>query len=798
MLLRKPGFTLAAVLALALGVGANTAIFSVMNAVVLRPLPYPNADRLVMLWAENTVDGVVHSQLSPVNFMDYRRLKQVFEDATAWWYPEINLTDEQDEPIRVDAIEVAGNFLDVMGAAPLVGSGFPADEGLFANERKVLISHRFWQTRYRGDQAVIGQTVNLNGLPNLIVGVMPPGFNFPGKTDVWQRLGWDMTLHSRNAHFMEAVGRLAPGVSLDQTNRELAALAGRLGEEFTASNKDWRAQAVGLQDEIVGDFSQAVVVLFCAVSLLLLLACANVANLMLARATSRDRELAIRAAIGASRGRLFRQFLTESLLLGLAGSVAGLFVALASLQILRRTAVSIPRIESIQIDALVLAFCLIMGLVTTVVFGILPALQTASVNLQQTLVDGGRGGSSGARGVARNLLVVAEVGLAVVLLAGAGLLIRSFLQLLNEDTGFEPTSVVSLSIQLPSATYQDYQRVSRFYTDLLRQLQTQPGVTSAGATGFLPFENGWRIPFVVQGQPAVDAAEEPIAQYTTITPGYFETLSVPLLKGRALDFRDDAQSVAVVVINQAMARRYWATDDDPIDDVFVARANGIGPLGRVLVNTYSYRIVGVVGDVKNSSLTQEAEPAVFFSHQQFPYRVMNLVIRGQGTAGQLVGAARAEIKKLDAQLALSNIQTLEEIVQATVAQPRFVMLLMAGFAALALVLAAVGIYGVLSYAVGERRREIGIRMALGARATNVQRLVVGEAIRWTLLGMVLGLVGALAAGRLMSSLLYRVNSTDLVALGGVVTVTLLVSLVACYLPARRASSIDPLIALRSE
>ena len=798
MLLRKPGFTVAAVLALALGVGANTAIFTVLNAVVLRPLPYPNADRLVMLWAENSVDGVGQAQLSPVNFMDYRRLDQVFEDATAWWYPEINLTDEQDEPVRVETIEVAANFLEVMGVTPFLGSGFPADEGLFAREQKVLISHRLWQARYLGDQAVIGQSVNLNGRPNVIVGVMPVGFNFPGQTDVWQRLIWDMRDHSRGAHFMEAVGRMVPGMTLDQANRELAGLATRLEEEFTSTNKDWRARAVGLQDEIVGDFSEAVVVLFCAVSLLLLLDCANVANLMLARATSRDRELAVRAAIGASRGRLFRQFLTESLVLGVAGSAAGLIVAQVSLQILRRTAVGIPRIESVQIDALVLAFCLTMGLVTTLVFGMLPAFQTASTELQQVLVDGGRGGSSGGRAVARNLLVVAEVGLAVVLLAGAGLLIRSFSQLLNEDTGFEPTSVVSLNIQLPRATYQDYQRVSRFYTDLLHQLQTQPGVASAGASGFLPFENGWRIPFVVEGRPAVDAAEEPIAQYTTITPGYLETLSVPLLKGRMLDFRDDAQGVPVVVINQAMARRYWAPDDDPIDDVFVSRTNGIGPLGTVVVNTYSYRIAGVVGDVKNSSLTQEAEPAVFFSHQQFPYRSMNLVVRGQGSTEQLVGAARTEIRRLDAQLAVSNIQTLEEVVRATVAQPRFVMLLMAGFAALALVLAAVGIYGVLSYAVGERRREIGIRMALGARAASVQRLVVGETIRWTLLGMGIGLVAALAAGRLMSSLLYGVNSTDSIALGGVVLGTLLVSLVARYLPVRRASSIDPLIALRSE
>lgn len=798
VLLRKPGLTVAAVVALALGVGATTAIFSVLNAVVLAPLPYPEPDRLVMLWARNRVDGIEQTQLSPVNFMDYRDLHKVFVDATAWWHPEINLTDENDEPIRVNTIEVAGNFLRVLGVNPILGSGFPESEGLFSDEEKVLISHRLWQSRYQGDTSILGKTVQLDGRPNVIAGVMPQGFHFPGDTDVWQRLKWDMKQHSRGAHFMEAVGRLQPGVTLEQASQELDSLGARLEEEFSTTNQDWRIYPVGLRKEIVGDFGHSVTVLFVAVFLLLLLACANVANLLLARATSRDREVAVRAAIGASRGRLFRQFLSESLVLGLVGSLCGLAMAFISLRVLRSTAVDIPRLEGVQIDGFVLLFCLAMGLLTTLIFGMLPALQTASVDLQRSLIDGGRGGTSGRRGLARNLLVVAEVGLAVVLLAGAGLLIRSFLALLDEDLGFRTSRVVSLNIQLPGASYRDFHRVSAFYTELLQRLQTQPGVESVGASGFLPFDPGWRIPFVIKGKPAPKPDEEILAQYVTITPGYFETLSVPLLRGRMLDSRDDDQSVPVVVINQALAERLWKPGEDPLDDVFLTQAIGIGPLGRTLVESPEYRIVGVVGNVKNNSLTEAAEPAVFFSYQQFAYRVMNLVLRGSRPPGQLVAAARQELKRLDPQLAVADIRTLDQLFDSTVARPRFVTLLMVGFASLALVLAAVGIYGVLSYAVGERRREIGIRMALGARPQSVRRLVVGEALRWTFLGLVVGLLGALAAGRLLASLLYQVSSTDFVALAGVVVVTSLVSFLACYQPARKASSIDPLLALRSD
>ncbi len=795
---RRPGFTLAAVLALALGLGANTAIFSVVDAVVLSPLPYADPDRLVTLWETNAAEGLDRERLSPVNFLDYRALDRVFADAAAWWQPEINLTDEQGDPVRVTTIEVSGNFFSVLGVAPRLGRGFPTGGELHGDEPEVVISHRLWQSRYGGDPTIVGKAVRLDGDLHTVVGVMPPGFNFPRETDVWQRLSWNLARHSRYAHFMEAVARLRPGMDPKRAQTELAALAEHLRQEHAASNKDWGARLVPLQAEVVGNFRPALLVLLAAVGLLLLMACANVAHLLLARATAREREVAIRAALGANRGRLLRQFLTESLLLALFGGALGLALAWAVLELLVATKpLDIPRLAEVAIDGRVLAFGAGATLLTVILFGLVPALQMSGLNLQGTLKEGGRGASSGpAARRARSVLVVLEVTTAVVLLIGAGLLIRSFLRLLAERPGFEPAGVVTVNVQLPPSAYEDWGQVSRFYTGLLDALQHRPGVRTAGATGFLPLEPGWLITYTLPDRP-VSAGDEPTAQFVTATPGYFETLRVPLLAGRTFNTRDTAESPLVVVVNRELARRAWG-EERAIGKTLVTQVRNIGPLGRMIRDEGRFEIVGVVDDVKNNALQNEVEPAVYFPHTQFPYRNMNLVVRGTGEAGALAGVIRTEVRRLDPGLALSEVRTLDQVLAASRAQPRFLMFLMTAFAGLALFLAALGIYGVLSYAVHQRRGEIGVRLALGATPARIRNLVLREGMGLIALGLALGFAAAYTLARFLASLLFGVSTSDALTFAAVPAVILGVALFASLLPAQRAAQVDPLEALRAE
>ncbi len=799
---QRPGFTLAAVLALALGLGANTAIFTVADAVVLSPLPYPEPERLVALWETNAAQGLDHERLSPVNFVDFHGLGQVFEDAAAWWNPELNLTDERGEPVRVTAIEASGNFFSVMGVEPRLGRGFAAGDPFSEGAPEVVISDRLWRGRYGSDEGLVGRAVNLDGRPFTVVGVMPPGFQFPGETDVWQRLEWNLANHSRYAHFMEAVGRLRPGVPVERARAELAALAGRLAAENTGSNKGWGVRAAPLQEEVVGSYGPALLVLVGAVGLLLLLACANVANLLLAQASAREREVAIRAALGAGRGRLLTQFLAESLLLALGGAALGLALAWAGLRLLVASrAVELPRLAELTLDGRMLAFGLGAALLTVLLFGLAPALQMVGGDLHAPLKEGGRGAGAGRSGRrTRSVLVVAEMALAVVLLVGAGLLARSFLRLLEEEPGFQPERVVTVDLQLPESLYDDWGRVGRFYDELVGRLAAHPALEKAGATGFLPLEPGWRIPYEIPGRPPAAPGEEPEAQYVTVSAGYFETLGVPLLAGRTFDRRDVAGSRQAVVINRELARRAWPdrAEGEAVGRILLSGTNGIGPLGRTLSQEPEYEVIGVVGDVKNAELGDAPEPAAYFVQSQFPYRNMNLVVRGRGTVAQLGAVVRAEVRRLDAGLALSEVRPLAAVLDQATAQSRFLLGLMGGFALLALVLAAVGIYGVLSYAVSRRRGEMGIRQALGASPGRVRRLVVGEGMLLATAGLALGAFAAAGLARFLAGLLHGVEPHDALAFTAAAALLLAVAFAACYLPARRASEVDPLEALRSE
>jgi predicted permease len=797
LLRRSPGFTLAAVLALALGIGATTAVFTLLDRVVLRPLPYPDPDRLTMVWETNDTKGLSHERLSPVNFMDYRALTQVFEDAAAWWYPQLTLTETGHEPLRVNAIEASANFFSVLGVRPVVGQGFPRDP-FFSRENIAVISHRLWRDRFGSDPSIVGKTIALNGPLFTVVGVMPPGFQYPNDTDVWHRLQWDLTQHSRGAHFMESIVRLKQGVTIEAANAELRALTTRLGRENPSTNGEWRARATPLAVEVVGFFRPALFALFGAATFLLVITCTNVASLLLARATVREREVAVRAAIGASRTRLVRQFLTESILLAAMGTTLGVLLAVASVRALvAASPVPLPRVDGVGVDARLMLFAITIAAITAMAFGVVPAMLMARGDMQRPLKESGRGGDGGgARRRARSVLVVAEIGLAVMLLVGAILLARSFQRLVQQDPGFKPAQAITAKVELPYS-YSDFSKIVDFYDRLLSSLRNEPGVTVAGASNFLPLEAAWRGPFFIQGRPRPRQGDESQAQHQTVDDQYFRAIGVPLVEGRFFDARDTADAPGVVIINDTLARRQWP-GADAIGQSMVTPIRQIGPMGRSLMKQTLFQVVGVVASVKNSTLVRDAEPAIYFSYRQFPFRGLNIILEGRGDATALVGAVRIAVQRLDPNLPIAQARTLDRILADATDRPRALMLLMGVFAALALGLAALGIYSVLSYAVSQRRQELSVRMALGARPRDVLWLVVRQGLWLAVIGGITGAAGALALGRTLSSLLYGVSAVDGASFTAAITVAIVTALAACLLPARRAASIDPLEGLRAE
>ncbi|HSK18491.1 MAG TPA: ABC transporter permease [Longimicrobiales bacterium] len=794
---KQPAFALAAVLALGLGTGAATAVFSLLDAVVLRPLPYDEPARLVMLWDTRPSEERMHDQLSPVTALDYRAQTHVFEDLAVWWRPEANLVDDAGEPMRVSTVEVSENLFDVLGVRAAVGRTFERDSTLHGEPAEVVISDALWRSRFGGSSDVLGRTVRLNGFSYAIVGVMPPGFEFPDRTAVWQRLNWPLAQHSRHAHFMEAVARLRPGITAAAATAELERLALRLGEEFPASNADWSARAVPLRTELAGMFQPGLIALFGASGLLLLIACINVANLLLARAGARAGEVAVRSALGATRSRLVRQFLIESLVLALAGTVLGLLIATFAVRgFLAWSPIEVPMADGVGVNGVVLAFTALVVLLTTLLFGLIPALRVSGANLQDVLRDEIRGAAGSRHGArSRGALVIAEVALAVALLAGAGLLIRSVGALLGEETGVTETRPISVDIQLPEAEY-EWPDVARFYGRLVTELRDDPQITNAGVTNFLPLEAGWRVPYGVPGVPT-PPDDPPIAQYHTVDEGYFETLGVRLVDGRWFEERDDANGRPVVIINAALAERAWP-GQRAVGRTVLGLANGIGPLGRRLGSENEHEVIGVVADVRNASITAPAEPAIYSSVRQFPFYRMYVVADGGGTAGQLLGRIRHHAQRLDPSLPLGEARTIERVLARPTDASRFLMLLMTTFAALALVLAAIGIYGILSFTVLQRRREIGVRMALGARPADVLGLVVRQGVILGAIGAGIGLLLAIYGARFLGSLLYGVRPVDPATLAGVVALVLVITAVACIAPVLRAVATNPVQTLRGD
>ncbi|HEX5581012.1 MAG TPA: ABC transporter permease [Gemmatimonadaceae bacterium] len=783
---RNIGFTAAAVLTLALGLGANAAIFGIVNGVLLRPLPYGDPDRLVMVWGKYPEFGRTSTSLP--DFLDWREGARSFESMAASHGATYNLTGTG-EPEQLRASRVTANFFGTLGVQPALGRGFTADEDRGGDDFVAVLSHGLWQRRFGGDRAILGRTIQLSGRPYTVIGVAPEGFRFGDEVDLWTPTNLDMEV-PRRAEFLTVFGRLKPGVTVERANAELAGVLARLAREYPQTNATIRSEVVSMQADFVGDVRTALLVFSGAVGLVLLIACANVANLLLARATAREREMAVRTAIGAGRGRIVRQLLTESVVIALLGAALGLVIAVGGVGLLRGAGTEIlPRIQEVRVDGAVILFSLALALLTGLLFGLAPAMRLSRGALHDSLKEGARGAAGGAATRIRNALVLSEVALALVLLVGAGLLVRSFERLHQVDLGFEPGNVLTYELVLPSAKFGDVAQLPAVYDELVERTRAIPGVSAVAVSDGLPMGAANYLSFTIEGRtPPPDAFED--IQPFSVTPGHFSVLRIPLRAGRVIEERDDAGTPAVAVVNEELVRRFF---------------EGRDPIGRRITfgnpsnpETTWMTIVGVVGNVAQEGVTAAPYPQLYRALRQDPRRGVFVTMRTTGDPTAVASAARQALRAVDPELPLTDLMTMQERVSADLARPRVSVALLGIFAGIALLLAAIGIYGVISYAVAQRTREIGIRMALGASTSDVRKLVVRQGMAPALAGIALGIVGALAATRVMSSLLYGVSATDPVTFAGVPVLLAMIALAAAYLPARRATRVEPVNALRSE
>jgi predicted permease len=791
-LAHAPGFSLVAIATLALGIGANSAIFSVINAVLLRPLPFPEPERLVMVSQTWKGEPAVYS---PQNFLDVAATAGAFESLAAMDGSGVTLTSGG-APARIEGAAVSAAFFDVLRSRPVLGRGFLAGENEPGRNKVVVLGHALWRQRFGADPALVGRTVHLSRDPHVVVGIAPPGFSFPEGTELWTPMKYDAVFrsHSRGAWYLTVIGRLKDGVTPEGARGEVAAIADRLARVYPEHNEGVGGTVRPLHRALVGPSRTALLVLLGAVGLVLLIACVNVANLLLARMAARGSEMAVRTALGAGRARLVRQMLTESVVLAALGGIAGVLLAAASLGwLLALQPEGVPRLGEVRIDRPVLAFAAALSLLTGLLFGVFPALQASARPSAQALREGGRGLLAGASARLRSGLVVAQIALAVVLLAGAGLLVRSFDRLRRVDPGFRPEQALTFRLSLPDTAYAEESRRAAFFDDLLIRLQALPGVRSAGAVMGIPLGGlSFTLSFEVEGRPPVPPAQQPSMQVRVASPGYFAAMGIPVLRGRGLEPGDVATSRPVVVLSAAAVRRYFP-GEDPLGKRLVIgwrRPEGLPRAGG--------EVVGVVGDVREEGLDQEHQPEVYIPHAQLPVGAMDVVLRTAVEPMTLLRPVQGVVGRLDPELPVARLQTLDAIVARSVSEPRFYTLLLAAFAAMAVSLAALGIFGVMSYAVTQRSREIGVRVALGAHPRDVMGMVLGHALRLTVAGVAGGLLAALACSKVIASLLFELSPTDPPTLAGVGLALTAVALLASYLPARRATKVDPLTALRSE
>jgi putative ABC transport system permease protein len=806
-ILKSPGFAFVAVLALALGVGANTAIFSVVNTVLLRALPYENSERLVVLNTGSDPTAEPRGPLSYPDLLDYREQAKTLEYVAAYQGVGTVLSaGAGDEPERVRGIEAMADLFPALGVHAARGRVFTREEDVEGGPTVIVISDGLWRRRFGADPGVVGREVKI-GLASrgaTVVGVMPPGFKFPPEqietVDYYipfvsesMRQGSD-GMNNRDSVFIPVVAKLRDGVTVEQAATEVSTIAGRLEAQYPATNTHRRARIASLREDLVGQVRPALLILLGAVGLVLLIACANVANLLLARAASRGREIAVRTALGATRGRVIRQLLTESMLLSFAGGGAGLLLAVWGVDvIIKLSPASVPRLAETAIDARVFLFALGVSILTGVVFGLAPALQASKTDLAESLKDGGRGGSAGAgRSRMRAVLVVSEVALSLVLLVGAGLLVKSFRQLVTTDPGYSPERMLAVTVALNTKKFADDDSRAAYYREATARISQLPGVEAAGLTRLLPLGRSDIFnSFNIAGRPPFAPGSRNDARSYTTDPGYFRALGVPLRRGRIFNATDVKNSPPVIVVNEALVRKYF---------------DGVEPLGQQLIldgpdskPLPPREIIGVVGNVRFEGLNDVEVPEYYIPFEQAPESVAEVVVRSkEQDAAALTPAVRSALKGVDPNLLIWNTQTMDELVSRSVAPQRFNAALLGLFAALALLLASLGIYGVMSYMVTQRTHEIGIRMALGARGRDVLRMVVRQGMLLTGVGLGLGLVGAFALTRLLSGMLYGVSTTDPLVFAFVSLLLAVVALVSCLVPARRATKVDPMVALRYE
>jgi putative ABC transport system permease protein len=797
MLARSPGSTAVAMIALALGIGANSAIFSVVNAVLLRPLPYKDANRLIVIWETKLSKGILQEKVSPPDYRDWVEQQRVFEKIAALREQPAVLTGGQ-LPERVETALISPSAFELLGVKAGLGRTFFSEEAEPGRNRVALLSYGFWQRRFGGDSGVLGKKAIVDGNSLTIVGVMPRDFRLlDTPSELWTPYTLDAKeLSQRGFRTLRVIGRLKPGVSLEEASAEMRSIAGRIERQYADTNTGYSTKIVALRDQLVGDIGPTLWTLLGAVVFVLLIACANVASLLLARAGSRDKEIVLRMALGANPSRVLRQLLTESVLLALAGGLLGLALAAWGIAMLAQFGpANLPRLAEINIDWRVMAFTLTASLATGIIFGLAPALLTVRTDLNSVLKTSGRGNTgSRTRALWRNALVTSEIASCVVLLTGAGLLIRSFLQLESVNPGFRPDHVLTMQIALPETSYSG-QKVALFYHQLVDRLQALAGTQYAGIARNLPLSGAdASLNFVVENRPVESAAEQSRAKYRAASADYFAALGIPLVRGRYFDGTDGEKTPAVVIVNNTMARRFWP-GEDPIGKRMKAGFDG----------SQWCTIVGIVGDVKHTGLDAATNAEMYYHYLQIPPELMGfvegtmtLVLRTQAEPNSMVGAVRGEVQKLDPDLAVFNVKTMQDLVGGSLAQPRFRTLLLGVFACMALILAATGLYGVIAYAVTQRTNELGVRMALGAQKSDVLKMVVGEGAQLAAMGIGIGLVVAFPLMRIISRLLFGVNAADPLTFAATSSLILLVALAASYLPALKAIKVDPLVALRHE